>query len=103
MAIAWMQEFKIDGDDRSTTNYDGVTAQLNLDANPPEGLIVHTAGWDEDDGVFRIFDVWESAAHAESFVRERLQPLLDQMTANTDNAAGPDREGTYELHGVVRG
>ena len=24
------------------------------------GLLIHTAGFDEDAGVFRIFDVWES-------------------------------------------
>lgn len=101
MPVAWLQEFKLTGDDRTTTNYDAVVAQLDLDANPPDGLIVHTAGFDEDGGVFRIFDVWENAEQAQTFRRERLQPLLDQGPVNPDNAAGPDRDGTYELHDVV--
>src|SRR5207302_729916 len=58
MAVAFIQEFKIQGDDRSTTNYDTVSERLNTRNDPPEGGIVHTAGFDEDAGVFRIFDVW---------------------------------------------
>ncbi len=38
MAIAFIQEFKIQGDDRSTTNYDAINERLNARGNPPEGL-----------------------------------------------------------------
>ena len=69
MAIVFLQEFKIDGDDRSTTNYDSIMSQLDMEANPPDGLVVHTAGWDEDAGVFRILDVWESQEHGETCAR----------------------------------
>jgi hypothetical protein len=42
MAIVYLQEFKIDGDDRSTTNYDAVNDRVNVDADPPAGLrIIH--------------------------------------------------------------
>jgi hypothetical protein len=103
MAIAFVQEFKINDPGRSTTNYDSIVERLDLDNNRPEGLIVHTAGWDEDGGVFRIFDVWESRAHGEAFMRDRLQPLLDEGPANSENAAMPDREGMYDLHDVFHG
>ena len=43
MAVAFVQEFQIQGGDRSTTNYDTVAERLNV-AEPPEGSIVHTAG-----------------------------------------------------------
>ena len=102
MAIAFIQEFKIKGDDRSTTNYDAIAGALKT-SGPPAGPIVHSAGWDEDGGVFRIFDVWESREAADRFMREQLQPLLEQGPANPDNAAEPDREGMYELHDVVAG
>jgi hypothetical protein len=101
MAIVFLQEFKIDGDDRSTTNYDAIMSQLDLEANPPDGLIVHTAGWDEEAGVFRILDVWESKEHGETYLRETLQPLLDQGPANPENAGPPDRVGMYELHDII--
>jgi hypothetical protein len=102
MAVAFVQEFRIADDDRSTTNYDAITAQLDLDDNKPAGLILHTAGWDEEGGVFRIFDVWESREHGEAFMRDRLQPLLEQGPVDPENAAMPDREGMYELHNVYQ-
>ena len=65
MAVAYVQEFKIIDDDRTTEGYDAVAARLG-DA-PIPGLILHTAGFDEDGGVFRIFDVWESHEAAVRF------------------------------------
>lgn len=56
MAIAYLQEFKLQSGDTSTTNYDAVNDALNLQA-APDGLLIHTAGFDRDGGVFRIFDV----------------------------------------------
>ena len=58
MAAAFVQEFAIVDGDTSTTNYDAVAGELGRVA--PDGLIVHTAGFDHDRGVFRIVDVWES-------------------------------------------
>jgi hypothetical protein len=101
MAVAFVQEFKIQGDDRSTTNYDAVNARLNVAAEPPEGGIFHTAGFDEEAGVFRIFDVWETREHGERFLRERLQPILGELMATRDDLAPPDREGWYELHDLI--
>ena len=100
MAYAFIQEFKMSGDDRSTTNYDSVSERVGVAANPPDGLIVHTAGWDEANSVFRIFDVWESREQADRFWQERLQPILDELMPQAENANPPDREGRYDLHDV---
>src|SRR6266550_7828479 len=98
MAVAFIQEFKIQGDDRSTTNYDTVSERLNTRNDPPEGGIVHTAGFDEDAGVFRIFDVWETREQGERFIRERLTPLIEPMAAaamqsGDETFTPPSREG----------
>ena len=98
MAFAFFQEFKIQGDDRSTTNYDTVAERLDVDTNPPAGMIVHTAGWDEANGTFRIFDVWESREDFDRFWQDRLQPALDELMPQFESADPPDREGQYELH-----
>ena len=103
MAYAFIQEFKADGEDRLTTNYDAVVERVGTAANPPDGLIVHTAGWDEELGVFRIFDVWESREHADRFWNERLQPVLDELMPLAENATPPDRESRYELHDHATG
>ena len=102
MPVVFIQEFEIDGDDRSTTNYDAVSERLNVDAEPPEGLIVHTAGFDEDDGVFRILDVWETREHGERFTRDRLTPIMEEMLGEAEDVPPPARDGLYELHNVVR-
>ena len=100
MAYAFIQEFNTRDDDRSTTNYDAVSERVDVASNPPDGLIVHTAGWDEDNGVFRIFDVWESREHADRFWQERLQPILDELMPQAEGATPPDREGRYDLYDV---
>ena len=71
--------------------------------NAIDGLIVHTAGFDKDAGVFRIMDVWESQAQAERFIAERVQPLMQQgleALPDPENATPPTREAFYELHDV---
>jgi hypothetical protein len=101
MAVAFVQEWEIEGDDRSTTNYDEINERLNTRDDPPEGGIVHTAGFDDDAGVFRIFDVWETREHGERFIRERLMPIIQEVRAGAPDARPPDREAWYELHDLM--
>jgi hypothetical protein len=96
MPIAYVQEFEAT-DDRTTTNYDAVKEKLNVEQDPPDGMIIHTAGF-TDEGVFRIFDVWESEEQHARFMTDRLMPIVQDVI---EGGAGP-RESTYELHDVVR-
>jgi hypothetical protein len=97
VAIAVVQEFTGPADDRSTTNYDKINEHLGTNANPPAGLILHTAGY-ASPGVFRIVDVWESEADWETFRDERLMPAVMQLT----DGGPPPNQYAYELHHVVR-
>ena len=101
MAVAFIQEFKIQGDDRTTTNYDAISERMNVRGEPPEGGIFHTAGFDEHADVFRIFEVWETREHGEQFIRERLRPILDEMSAGREDVVPPVRVGRYELHNLL--
>jgi hypothetical protein len=108
VAIAYVQEFEIKDGDTSTTNYDAVTAALDLQGAAPEGLLIHTAGFDLDAGIFRIFDVWETREHGERFIAERLNPIIEPMIAAAaqDPDADfdpPSRETWYELHDSIGG
>ena len=98
MAVAFVQEFPISGNDRSTANYDAVSAHVAA-TGVPDGLVSHSAGWDEDAGVFRIFDIWETQAQAQRFIDGTLMPFVQQFMAS--GAAPPAREGFYDLHNVV--
>jgi hypothetical protein len=102
MPIAFVQEFSIRDGDTSTANYDAVASELGA-TEPPDGLLIHTAGFDHDAGVFRIFDVWETREHGERFIADRLSPIVERM-ATEAQARGdttftpPERESWYELH-----
>ena len=101
MAVVYVQEFPIT--DRSTTNYDFVAEKVG--DGPFQGLIAHTAGFDDEDGVFRILDVWESREAAERFLAENVQPMVEQgpqAFPNPDSFTMPTRDGFYDLHHVVR-
>jgi hypothetical protein len=104
MAIAYNQEFEIRDGDTSTANYDAVVAALNLQ-NAPDGLLIHTAGFDHDARVFRIFDVWETREQGQRFVDEQLNPVIEPMIAAGSGSefAPPTREVWYELHDVMKG
>ena len=102
MAVAFVQEFDVDpSGDRSTTNYDHVLERVDLVANPPDGLVFHTAGFDEDGGVFRIFDVWESRQAGEQWMEAVLNPVLEQAMSGASDPASftpPTADYWYELH-----
>jgi hypothetical protein len=99
VATALIQEFKIE--DRSTANYDAISSRL--EGIEADGLIVHSAGFDDDAGVFRIFDVWESEQQARKFIDEHVNPLVAEMLSSQPDAAPPSRDDFYELHHVVTG
>lgn len=53
------------------TSYEQVMDVLDLDADPPRGLVVHTAC--EVDGEVQVTDVWETAADLTTFFETRLE------------------------------
>jgi hypothetical protein len=107
MAIAFVQEFEIQGGDTSTANYDAVSAALDL-KEAPDGLFIHTAGFDHGSGVFRIFDVWATREQGERFMTEKLGPIIERMAADAaergdETFTPPQRESWYELHDSMTG
>ena len=96
MAVAVVQEWRQDGTDRSTTNYDALRARLR-EGDPIDGLLVHAAGFFGEG--FRIFEVWESREQFQRFVDDRLMPLVGQIGAG--EAPQPETS-VYELHSFER-
>jgi hypothetical protein len=102
MPVAFVQEFTVEPGDRCTANYDAVAARLA--GVRPDGLLIHTAGFDDDAGVFRVFDVWESQEQGQRFIEEQLMPIVNELMAGQPAGGGgpPQRETYYELHDVIR-
>ena len=96
MPVALIQEWAEGG--HNTANYDAITEHMGVRENPPEGLIVHTAGT-TDAGGFRIFDVWETREHFERFMRDRLGPAIEAVASGD---AGPPQTEMYELHSIMQ-
>jgi quinol monooxygenase YgiN len=66
----------------------------------PDGAIHHSAGFD-DNGVFRMYEVWESREHRERFVKETLEQILAEGPVDSTRTNPHDREYGYELHALV--
>ena len=98
MPYARYNEFE-PSDDRSTPTYDGVQEKLGVENDPPEGLILHSAGFG-DDGIFRIYEVWETREQAERFFDERIMPAVMEVTEGEPSP--PVKQELYELHNFVR-
>jgi hypothetical protein len=98
MAFAFVQEFAIEGDDRTTTNYDSVNERLTQE-EAPAGLVLHFAGFDEDAGVFRIVNVWETREQGERYRDEKVLPTVREVVPG--GGRPPKRETVYELHHVA--
>ena len=102
MAVAFVWEFPVSEGETQTRNYDAIAADVGGFA--PEGMIVHTAGFDPDRGVFRIFDVWESREAGDRFMNDVLMPIVERVTTEADpeTLVDPTAETWYELHDLLR-
>ena len=57
--------------------YDRMIAELELDANPPAGMILHVVC--ESVGSTSVWEVWQTSAAAENFVGQRIRPALERL------------------------
>jgi hypothetical protein len=83
---------------------DEVTREMGVEADPPDGLIVHTH-FDEG-GRARVIDVWDSQEAFESFRDARLMPAMQKVAADhgMDVTQAPSPETTLTtVAGLVRG
>jgi hypothetical protein len=57
--------------------YDAVHGEMNIDADPPAGLIFHSAG-PIDEG-WGVIDFWESREAFDQFIQGRLGPTMESL------------------------
>lgn len=69
--------------------YDAIHGLMDIDANPPAGMIFHMAG--PVDGGWRIVDVWESRAAFDAFMGAQVQPAMQEL-GERSFASPPDVE-----------
>jgi hypothetical protein len=98
MPVVVISEWAANDANRDTSNYDTITERLDARDHPPEGMILHSAGY-TDDNRFQIIELWETHEHADRFRRERLVPLVAQLSG--PNTEPPD-VSTYETYSVIK-
>jgi len=99
MPVAVITEFPIG--DRSTENYDFLAEKLA--AQEIDGLIMHSAGFDDGNDVWRQVDIWETREQAERFMQQMMEGFDPTELPRPDTAVQePTRQGLYELHGFVQ-
>jgi len=83
---------------------DAVSDEMDVDNDPPEGLIVHVHF--EKDGRVHIVDVWESAEAHQRFADSRLTPAMGKVAAARGfdpGQAGEPETSITDVHRIVRG
>jgi hypothetical protein len=82
--------------------YDAVNAKLDVENDPPEGMVVHTFG-QAPDGRWQVVDVWESQEAHDKFAQERLRPAIEEMMREVGGEMpdGPPNATVYEIHHLV--
>ena len=95
MAVAIVQDWPDEETDRSTKNYDAISARI-MAQDAPGGMLVHAAGFTGNG--FRIFEVWESREAFERFTGEVLMPIVKELAGS--DARMPELT-VYELHNFV--
>ena len=98
MPIVVITEWPATDVPRDTSNYDAITERLDARDSPPEGMILHSAGYTTDNR-FQIIELWETDEHAGRFRRERLMPLVAEISGASSE---PPDVSTYETHSIIK-
>jgi hypothetical protein len=82
----------------SQEQYEAVNAQMNVQAEPPDGLIFHAGG--PIDGGWGVIDFWESREKFNAFLGSRLAQAIQEL----GDAAlpGPPEIKEFPVHSVVK-
>src|ERR1044071_178263 len=89
MAFLWIMEWA----GITPEKYDEIRSALEWDAQPPRGLYVHAAGFD-DKGLV-LTEVWQSPDHVQVYMDDRLLPVVRKLGIHTN-----PRVDLYQTHYV---
>lgn len=63
------------------SQYEAVRKEVGWERNPPQGVILQAAGFDQK-GI-HVADLWESQQALDNFVSQRLNPALKKLEVPT--------------------
>lgn len=74
--------------------YDAIHGGMNVDQDPPAGLIFHSAGPIE--GGWGVIDFWESRDAFDQFAQNRLMPKMQEL--GDMGMPGPPDIKEFQVH-----
>jgi hypothetical protein len=78
--------------------YDAIHRHMSIDADPPQGMIFHSAGPIE--GGWGVIDFWESREAFDSFAQSQLMPAARELG---DRAfPGPPEIKEFPVHNFTK-
>lgn len=78
--------------------YDAIHSHMDIDHNPPEGLLFHSSG--PIDGGWAVIDFWESRDAFDRFGESRLQPAIQELGDRTFQ--GPPDIKEFPVHHITK-
>jgi hypothetical protein len=79
-------------------HYDAIHGHMSIDADPPQGMIFHSAGPIE--GGWGVIDFWESREAFDTFAQSRLMPAAQELG---DRAfPGPPEIKEFPVHNFTK-
>lgn len=88
---------RIKFNDGTQEQYEAVNAQMNVEGDPPDGLIFHAAGPIEDG--WGVIDFWESREHFDRFLAERLAQAIEEL--GDQAPPGPPDIKEFPVHNTI--
>jgi hypothetical protein len=76
--------------------YEAVHRAMDIAGDPPDGLLVHSAG--PVHGGWGVTDFWESREKFDAFVQNRLMPTMQKVEGGLDE---PDAR-EFQVHNLER-
>lgn len=59
--------------------YEALRKEVDWEHQHPDGVVLHTAAFDNSGANFRVVDIWESEEHLNKFVTSRLLPVMKKI------------------------
>jgi hypothetical protein len=78
--------------------YDAVQSHMDVDNNPPDGLIFHSAG--PIDGGWGVIDFWESSDKFDAFLQGRLGQAIGELGEKAFQ--GPPERREFPVHHITK-
>jgi hypothetical protein len=78
--------------------YEALHSAMDVDENPPQGLILHSAG--PIDGGWGVIDFWESREAFDRFAQDRLQSSAQEL--GDRGLPGPPDLKEFPVHNISK-